>query len=55
MGCSCVVVKVCDNEILCCRGFFFEMGFKGRFCIVSQDFGEEHEGLHVVQQHVKSH
>ncbi|KAL8139349.1 hypothetical protein V2J09_005370 [Rumex salicifolius] len=27
----------------------------GCSCVVVKDFGEEHEGLHVVQQHIKSH
>lgn len=63
VGCSCVVVKVLSNFFECVNLLHFNFYLSGvnGFCfrtlisIVLQDFGEDTEGLHVVQEYVKSH
>lgn len=59
VGCSCVVVKV---RIVIHRSIFMMFHCNGlssdlvlHWPVCFQDFGEESDGLNVVQQHIKSH
>ena len=69
VGCSCVVVKVRSNpsmssfaqkknesnlNIRSYDRLCFDTGGMMFFFVGLQDFGEDHEALHVVQQHVKA-
>ena len=64
VGCSCVVVKVTDwfpAEVLQTTSLFytFKEWLALSWCLSSmfqfQDYGEESEGLNIVQEYVKSH
>lgn len=55
VGCACVVVKVRNNLILKKLKFFHTRIMLMFMDVILQDYGEESEGLHIVQEYVKSH
>jgi small subunit ribosomal protein S12e len=61
VGCSCVVVKVAyqsPNFVLQLIILVYLRQYKhdiSLFCFNYQDYGEESEGLNIVQEYVKSH
>ncbi len=58
VGCSCVVVKVTNRSLTLTLGIIpLKMAICNvwLFIFISQDYGEESEGLNIVQDYVKSH